>query len=76
MPTNVTESDTTVPFESEMRRFSSRLGGSDKFKITAWRTINSYVLVSFGIAKAIAAYDGNPSITAWDMALGLIWALT
>ncbi|TEB21538.1 hypothetical protein FA13DRAFT_1741773 [Coprinellus micaceus] len=75
MPTNVTESDTTVPFESETRRFSARLWRSDEFKIAAWKTTNGYLLVSFGIAKTIAAYDGNPSVTAWDMALGLIWAL-
>ncbi|TEB28739.1 hypothetical protein FA13DRAFT_1815616 [Coprinellus micaceus] len=73
MSTNVTEGDTTAQLESERQRFSPRLGGFDKFKITAWRTINSYVLVSFRITKTIAAYDGNPSVTAWDMALGLIW---
>ncbi|TEB21517.1 hypothetical protein FA13DRAFT_1741756 [Coprinellus micaceus] len=60
--------------ETKPWHLSNYLGEFDKVKVTPWRTINTLVLVSFGIVKTIAAYDGNPSVNAWDMALGLIWA--
>lgn len=43
-------------------------------RITAWRTLNSLVLLSFGTTKAVLAFRGNPTVNAWDMALGLGWA--
>ena len=47
----------------------------ETFKITAWRALNTLILAAFGVAKTIAAYNGNPSVDAWDMALGLFWAI-
>ncbi|KAF5313733.1 hypothetical protein D9611_010091 [Ephemerocybe angulata] len=49
--------------------------GGREFKVTVWRTMNSVVLMGFGTTKAVLAFRGNPSADAFDVALGLIWAL-
>jgi hypothetical protein len=45
------------------------------FKITVWRAMNSIVIMGFGTTKAVLAFRDNPSADAFDVALGLIWAL-
>ena len=45
------------------------------FKITVWRAMNSVVIMGFGTTKAVLAFRDNPSADAFDVALGLIWAL-
>jgi hypothetical protein len=44
-------------------------------KVTAWRTINSLVLLTFGATKAVMVSRGNPVADSFDMAVGLVWAL-
>lgn len=46
-----------------------------RLKITLWRVVNSAVLLGLGTQKAILAFQGDPTANAYDMALGLIWAL-
>jgi hypothetical protein len=45
-----------------------------RIKITLWRFANTCLLLGLGIAKAILAYQKNPSANAFDVALGLAWA--
>ncbi|KAJ3549916.1 hypothetical protein NMY22_g696 [Coprinellus aureogranulatus] len=45
------------------------------FKVTVWRAMNSIVILGFGVTKAVLAFRDNPSADAFDVALGLIWAL-
>ncbi|TFK22904.1 hypothetical protein FA15DRAFT_671000 [Coprinopsis marcescibilis] len=46
-----------------------------KLKITLWRFLNTGVIATFGIWKTICAYSDNGEVNAWDMALGLLWAV-
>lgn len=43
-------------------------------KINLWRVVNSAVLPGLGTKKAILAFQGDPAVNGYDMALGLIWA--
>jgi hypothetical protein len=46
------------------------------FKITPWRAINTAVIFSFGLAKAIATYRGlSTAPTTLDWMLGVTWTL-
>jgi hypothetical protein len=45
-----------------------------KVKITLWRLANTCLLLGLAMAKAILAYQNNPSANAFDVALGLAWA--
>ncbi|KAF6741881.1 hypothetical protein DFP72DRAFT_861369 [Ephemerocybe angulata] len=45
-----------------------------EFKVTVWRALNSLVIIGFGTAKAILAYNGSPAANGADMALGMVWA--
>jgi hypothetical protein len=52
--------------------YESRQPG--KVKITLWRFANVCLLLGLATAKAILAYQNNPSVNAFDVALGLVWA--
>ena len=46
------------------------------FKVTPWRAINTAVIFSFGLAKAIATYRGlSTAPTTLDWMLGVTWTL-
>ena len=45
-----------------------------KVRITLWRLTNAGLLLGLATAKAILAYQNNPSANAFDVALGLAWA--
>jgi hypothetical protein len=45
-------------------------------KITAWRLLNSSVILVFGISKAVSTYLGYSSLpTTLDWILGVMWVL-
>lgn len=44
-------------------------------KVTLWRFSNTCLLLGLGTTKAVLAFQENPSADAFDVALGLVWAV-
>lgn len=63
------------PPNSEQQAGGGATRESPKRKLTVWRAINTIVLLSVGTTKAVMAFQGNPIANAFDMMLGVFWAL-
>lgn len=45
-------------------------------RVTWWRLLNSAVILVFGVAKSVKAFQGSAIISnAFDIVLGLFWVL-
>ncbi|KAF7369073.1 hypothetical protein MVEN_00234100 [Mycena venus] len=85
-PDNVPSSDSTtdnLTVISLSRRISeledsinSAQRRSPKVKVTAWRLLNTFLLLGLGIYKAMASYRGQETApTTLDWIIGVLWAL-
>ncbi|KAJ7121575.1 hypothetical protein C8R44DRAFT_876964 [Mycena epipterygia] len=58
-------------YASSKNRFVSRA----VVKITAWRILNTVVLLTLGIYKAVTTYLGQAPASTLDWIIGVVWAL-
>ncbi|KAJ6510713.1 hypothetical protein C8R45DRAFT_394937 [Mycena sanguinolenta] len=69
--------DPHIQLESDALLYTPRVTGGPMVKVTAWRLLNTVLILGLGTYKASAAYRGQQvAPTTLDWIIGVLWAVT